>query len=77
MHGVDEHVSSAIIGDTGGKAVEILYLAGMFKDRNKLLRHDCSRPTRLVAETNSPYSIPVLHCEPWPPQNFRRDHIFW
>jgi hypothetical protein len=68
-YGIDEEVSNALVANSKGKAVEVFYATGMVTNRNKLLRHRCDFPTRLVVEKNSPYGFPRLHCAEWPPKD--------
>jgi hypothetical protein len=77
VSGIDERISSAVVGDSDGNAVEILYMEGMFRKRDTLLRHVCSIPARLELERSSPYEIPRVHCAPWPPPDLEKDYIFW
>jgi hypothetical protein len=65
VHGIDETFSNAIVGDSKGRAVEILYGMGMADNPNKLFRHACDSSRPFLLEQSS---IPRLHCQPWPPQ---------
>jgi hypothetical protein len=77
VHGVDAQVSTAIVGDSKGEAIELWYPTGMFERANTLLRHRCDRPTQLIVEQPTVYGMPRLHCLPWPPPALQRDHILW
>jgi hypothetical protein len=68
-YGIDEVVSNALVANSKGKAVEVFYATGMVTIRNKLLKHRCDFPTRLVVEKDSPYRFPRLHCTEWPPKD--------
>jgi hypothetical protein len=68
-YGIDEDVSNALMANSKGEAVELFYATGMVTKRNKLLRHRCDFPTRLVVENDSPYGFPRLHCAEWPPKD--------
>jgi hypothetical protein len=65
-YGIDEEVSNALVANSKGKAVEMSYATGMAANRNKLLKHRCDFPIRLVVEKDSPYRFPRLHCAEWP-----------
>jgi hypothetical protein len=72
VHGIDDQISNAVIGDSKGSAIEIVYATGMVTDRNTLLRHHCSVPVQLQVDGSS-----RLHCAPWPPAEIEKDHFFW
>lgn len=68
-YGIDEEFSNALVTNSKGRAVELFYATGMVTHRNKLLRHRCDFPTRLVVEKDSPYGFPQVHCAEWPPKD--------
>lgn len=68
-YGIDAEVSNALVANSSGRAVELFYATGMVTNRNKVLRHRCDFPTRLVVEKSSPYTFPRLHCAEWPPKD--------
>ena len=74
--GTDEAVYHALVGDSQGGAVELMYAIGMVETHDTLLQHRCSSPVQLQIEDN-PYGIPLLHCAPWPPNRFERDWLLW
>jgi hypothetical protein len=65
--GIDSSHSSAIVGDSQGNAVEILFSTGMVDTANRLLRHSCGRPMQLKLGLGEDHTIPILNCEPWLP----------
>jgi len=75
--GMDERVSTAIIGDSEGNVTELIYATGMVINNSTLLKHSCSRPVQLLVERRSPYGFPRLHCAPWPPERMERDYLLW
>jgi hypothetical protein len=75
--GTDEAGWFALIGDSQGNAIETTYATGAVVDRNVLLRHRCGSPVTLKPTSAHPYGIPLLHCEPWPPQSVERDWLLW
>lgn len=77
VHGIDEQVSNAIIGDSAGNAIELFYGTGTVERRDTLLKHRCVQPTQLQIDPPTIYGIPRLHCTPWPPSALERDYIFW
>jgi hypothetical protein len=76
-HGIDERMSSALVGDSKGNAIELFYATGMVAPRNMLVKQRCEMPTRLEKEESSGYGFPQLHCAPWPPKTLTRDFLFW
>ncbi len=70
-YGTDEGISSAIIARKDGTAEEIFYATGTVDVGNRLVKHRCDFPTRLVIEKDSPFGFPRLHCAEWPPINER------
>ena len=68
-YGIDDDVSNALVANSKGRAVEVFYATGMVVHRNRLLRHRCDFPTRLVVERDSPTAFPRLHCAEWPPKD--------
>ena len=67
--GTDVTFSHAVVADSGGTGVEILYSTGMEIHADALLRYRCDSPIRLDVETG--------HCAPWPPTKIERDHLLW
>jgi hypothetical protein len=72
--GIDEQISNAVIGDSRGNAIELVYGTGMVRPRHTLLKHGCKQ---LQVEQTSPYGFPRLHCAPWPPTRLEEDYILW
>jgi len=70
--GIDETISTAIIGDSKGKAIQLFYATGMVDRTHTLLKHRCSQPTQLVLRAE----VVQLYCLPWPP-TAERDFMFW
>jgi len=77
VHGIDEQISSAVVGDSKGNAVEIVYATGMVTYRNTLMRHHCKAPVQLQLDPPTIYHVPRLHCAPWSPTEFKRDYFLW
>src|SRR2546421_7973392 len=77
VHGIDEQISNAIVGDSKANALEIMYATGMVTNANMLLRHRCNVPVQLQIQEATAYRIPRLHCAPWPPAEFEKDHLLW
>src|SRR5437868_11394550 len=76
-YSIDDEVSNALVANSKGEAVEVLYATGAVANRNRLLRRRCDFPTRLVVEKDSPFGFPRLHCAEWPPKDLglnRRGH---
>jgi hypothetical protein len=77
VHGIDYQITNAVIGDSKAGAIEIEYATGMVTAPNTLLRRRCSVPVQLQVEPATTYHILRLHCAPWPPTEFEKDHVFW
>jgi hypothetical protein len=77
VHGIDEQFSNAVVGDSKGNGVELLYATGMVNDAKTLLKHGCDAPLQLRVEPASIYHIPRLHCAPWPTIEFVKDRLLW
>ena len=77
FHGVDDYHSSAIVGDSEGQAIEILYWSGMVIGANELLRRRCDVSRQFLVLIGNKTDIPQPHCYPWPPAAPEHDHIFW
>lgn len=75
--GVDERISNAIVGDSQGNVVELVYAIGMVNPANTLLKRPCDKPIRLHVDPPTAYRIPRLHCAPWPPADWGKGHILW
>lgn len=75
--GTDEVMSYALIGDSQGNVVELMYATGVVANGNTLLRHRCGSPVELQITSAHPYGIPLLHCAPWPPPKVERDWLLW
>jgi hypothetical protein len=73
--GIDSSYSSAIVGDSKGNAIEILFDTGMVNTANRLLRHPCGSPLRLKLGLGEDGAIPSLNCEPWPPTQTEIKHM--
>jgi len=58
VHAIDEQVSNAMVGDSKGNGVELLYATGMVNDANTLLKHRCDTPVQLRVDLPSIYHIP-------------------
>jgi len=66
---IDDTFSTAVVADSGGTGVEILYSTGMEIHADTIFRHRCDSPIRLDVETG--------HCAPWPPTKIERDRLLW
>jgi len=77
VHGIDEQVSNALVGESKGSGVELVYATGMVNNANTLLRHRCGAPVQLLVDPPTTYHIPRLHCAPWPTTDFGRDRLLW
>jgi hypothetical protein len=73
--GIDSSHSSAIVGDSQGNAVEMLFSTGMVDTANRLLRHSCGTPMHLKLSLGEDGAIPSLNCEPWPPTPMEMEHM--
>jgi hypothetical protein len=75
-YGIDDEFSTALVADSKGNAIEVLYETGMGTMRNRgLLRHRCDSPTRLLTE--EAFGFLQLHCAGWPPANLETDYVLW
>jgi hypothetical protein len=77
VHGIDERVSNAVVGDSRGNGVELFYATGMVNNAKTPLKHRCDAPVQLRVEPRTIYQIPRLHCSPWPTADFAKDHLWW
>lgn len=77
VHGIDEHISNAVVVDSMGNGIELFYATGMVNDANTLLKHRCDAPVQLQVDPPTSYSIPRLHCAPWPDTNLVKDRLLW
>lgn len=73
VNGIDSVFSDAIVENSQGKAIEIVYFSGMVSQPG-LFRHTCATPVQFQVESSD---ISLLHCLPWPPTNLERDWILW
>jgi hypothetical protein len=62
VHGIDERVSNAVVGDSKGNGVELLYATEMVNNGNTLWKHRCDAPVQLRVDSPTTYHIPRLHC---------------
>jgi hypothetical protein len=71
LPGIDMEASTAVVGDSNGKGIEIVYTTGLEIHADTLLRYRCDSPIRIDIETG--------HCAPWPPKEVEveRDHLLW
>ena len=63
VHGIDEHVSNAVVGDSRAHVVEILYATGAVNNSNTLVKHRCDTPVQLWVDppkTNSDLGTEIL-----------------
>jgi hypothetical protein len=74
-YGIDDEISTALVADSKGNAIELLYGTGMVTMRNRLLRHHCDSPTRPLTE--EAFGFLQLHCAEWPPANLETDYVLW
>jgi len=77
VHGTDERVSNAVVGDSKGNGLELLYATGMVVDANMLLKRRCDSPIQLQVDPPTTYHIPRLHCSPSPNALFAKDRLLW
>ena len=77
VHGTDERVSNALVGDSRGNAIELFYATGMVNNANTLMKHRCGTPVQLLADPQNAYHIPRFHCAPWPPTDLVKDRLLW
>lgn len=77
VHGIDEGVSNAVVSNSKGNGVELLYATGMVSDANTIWKHRCDAPLQLLIEPPTSYRISRLHCAPWPSSEFARDRLLW
>ena len=77
VHGIDERVSNAVIGDSRGNGIELFYATGMVNGANTLLKHRCDSPVNLQVDPPTTYHIPRLHCAPWPSTALVKDRLLW
>jgi len=77
VHGTDERVSNALVGDSRGNAIELFYATGMVNNANTVMKHRCDVPVQLRVDPPDIYHIPRLHCAPWPPTHFVKDRLLW
>ena len=75
--GGDDETSNAVVVDSKGNAVEIVYKTGYVTDPDVLLRHRCNAPVQLQIDDPATVLRPRIHCAPWPPTQFERDHLLW
>jgi len=52
VHGIDERVSNAVVGDSKGNGTELFYVTGMVNDANTLLKHRSAMPPVLEIVRN-------------------------
>jgi hypothetical protein len=72
--GIDDHFSNALIGDSSGNVVELMYATGMVIRPDTLLKHPCPAPVRL--DVDNTYRIPRLFCSPRN-HEWTRDYLLW
>ena len=77
VHGIDQNVSNAVVGDSKGSGIELFYATGMVHDANTLLKRRCGAPFQLQVDRPTTYQIPRLHCVPWPPTEVAKDRLLW
>jgi hypothetical protein len=77
VHGIDERVSNAVVGDSKRDGIELFYATGMVNDANTLLKHRCDAPVQLQVDPPTTYHIPRLHCAPWPATDLAKDRLLW
>jgi hypothetical protein len=75
-YGIDDELSTALVADSKGNAIEVIYETGMGRLMpNKLLRHHFDSPTRLFTE--EAFGFLQLHCAGWPPATLETDYVLW
>ena len=77
VHGIDERISNAVVGDSKGNGLELFYATGGVYNANTLFKRHCDVPAQLHVDPPTTYYIPRLHCAPWPPHNFAKDCLLW
>ena len=55
VSGTDAAVSYALIGDSKGNVIELMYSTGAVAEGNTLLRHRCSSPVQLQTTSDHPW----------------------
>ena len=56
VHGIDERVSNAVVGDSKGNGTELFYVTGMVNVANTLLKHRCAAPLQLTCSPKTAHS---------------------